>query len=138
MIVVSNTTPISTLAQMGWLHWLLERWRKVLIPRAVWFELDRMKDQAAKTSIADARVEGWLVVEEAPTNDLSASLRGKIDAGEIEAIALGVEQKADVIMIDDRVAREAAKVSGLRPMGTVAMILWAKENRLVESATKAA
>ena len=39
MLVVSDTSVVSTLALEDWLGWLKVRWGEVIVPAAVWEEL---------------------------------------------------------------------------------------------------
>ena len=52
--------------------------------------------------------------------------RGRLGAGEWEAIALAVELGAGAILIDDRPARRLAQAAGLNVIGTLGLLLEAK------------
>jgi hypothetical protein len=49
-----------------------------------------------------------------------------IDRGEAESIVLSLEQKSDVILMDDAKGRKVAYRQGLRPVGTIGILLNAK------------
>lgn len=56
-----------------------------------------------------------------------------IDPGEAEAIALALEVSADLLLMDERVGREAAEHLGLRPMGVIGLLIEAKRRKRVEA-----
>lgn len=138
MRVASDTAPLSTLAQMGWLDWLRQRWGEVIAPEAVWAELGKMKDPVTTAALDSARHDGWLRILPASNVRLTNSLLEEIDPGEAETIALALEIGAEFVMIDDRVARESAKRHGLRLAGTMSMVIWAKRQGIIPSARDAA
>jgi predicted nucleic acid-binding protein len=65
--------------------------------------------------------------------DLVALLRGELDEGEAEAIALCREQSVDIVLLDEKDARKAARRLGLTTIGTVGVLIWAKRTGLVGS-----
>jgi predicted nucleic acid-binding protein len=52
--------------------------------------------------------------------------RGRLGAGEREAIALALDVRADAIVLDDRPARQVAQAAGLNVIGTLGVLLEAK------------
>jgi len=54
-------------------------------------------------------------------------LRAELDEGEAESIALAHEVSADVVLLDERDARQAAMRMGLKVLGTVGILLWGKQ-----------
>ncbi len=65
---------------------------------------------------------------------LVALLEEFIDTGEAEAIVLALELKADLLLVDDRDARNLAKKLGLQLMGTLGVIALAKYRGLIPKA----
>ena len=47
----------------------------------------------------------WLQVKEPENKTLIHALRRDLDAGEAEAIALAIEQNADLLLMDERIGR---------------------------------
>ena len=58
-------------------------------------------------------------------------LRHDLGAGEAEAIALARECNADLLLIDERLGRSAAKSLGLKVVGLVGVLIEARERGLV-------
>lgn len=137
LLIVSDTSALSALAQMGWLDWLRERWQRVAVPEAVWLELASIGDDAGWESLLTAKNEGWLSIHTASDRSLVARLSRNLDGGESEAIALAVELHANALLIDEMDGREAAKKLGLETTGTLGIVIWAKRQGLVLSADQA-
>jgi predicted nucleic acid-binding protein len=125
MRVVSNTSPISNLTIIGRLDLLKRRYGVVRIPPAVAAELSALSYPAAKAQIAIALAEGWLVAEKAPP--ASPELPFPLDAGETEAIGLALATQADVLLMDERRGREAARRHGLAVGGVLGELLHARQ-----------
>ena len=72
----------------------------------------------------------WLQTENLMSSLLVAALRLAVDAGEAEAIALASE-KSCLLISDDKQARSAAKRLGVTVIGTVGVLVRAKQNGVV-------
>lgn len=59
-----------------------------------------------------------------------AELRASLDVGEAEAIALAEEVKADIVLIDEMAGREAARIRGFKVLGTLGLLVRAKQSGL--------
>lgn len=67
-----------------------------------------------------------------PETAPAALLRASIDAGERSAIALGIELRA-TLLIDDRRARTVAEASGRPVIGTLGLLVRAREEGFITS-----
>ena len=125
MLAVSNTSPISNLAIIGRLDFLRRRYAIVRIPPAVRGELAALTHPNGSKSIQDALSERWLVVEPlgAP---VSQKLPFPLDRAETEAILLACQLKADVLLMDEKRGREAARQHGLVVAGALGELIHAK------------
>lgn len=54
-------------------------------------------------------------------------ISGDADPGELEAIALYKRMRADLLLLDDRRARKLALLNGIRVVGSLGVLLRAKE-----------
>lgn len=125
MLAVSNTSPVSNLAIIGRLDLLRLRYGRVLIPPAVAQELEALTHPQGRTRIAAAFAESWLV-----TQALAApppALVFPLDAGETEAIALALEVRAEVLLMDEKRGRAAARGFGLTVAGALGELLHARQ-----------
>ena len=125
MRVVSNTSPLSNLAIIGRLEFLPRRYGKVQIPPAVAAELAALSHAEGSRRIAAAMVEGWLQVAATP---VVLPMPFPLDPGETEAIALACEMKAEVLLMDERKGRQAARQYGLVVAGVLAELVHAKHS----------
>lgn len=101
MLAVSNTSPISNLAYIGRLSLLTAQFPEIWIPRAVEQELKKHPDPEARKLIEAARQERWIRVGEPHDTELKSILLQQVHRGEAEAIALAVDVKADLILLDE-------------------------------------
>lgn len=124
MRVVSDTSPLSNLAIIGRLEVLARRYGDIRIPPEVARELAALSHPAAHSHIQAALAQGWLRVETTPPL-LSLALPFPLDQGESAAIALAVAVKADVLLIDEKRGRIAARGLGLAVGGLLGELLHA-------------
>ncbi len=126
MIVVSDTSPVTSLAAVGQLHLLEVLYGTVVLPQAVYRELT---DPPGQPGGAEVQLLSWITRESASDRAQVASLLEELDLGEAEAVALAMELRADLLLMDERLGREVAARLGLRFVGTVGVLLAAKRQR---------
>ncbi len=122
MLVVSDTSPITNLLQVGQLNLLHDLFGQVVMPQTVYNELCELPHQQLAID-----AETWLTVQSSHRPDFVAILKGELDAGEAEAIALALEIKADFLIIDERKGRDKAEALGLRIVGLLGVLVQAKQ-----------
>jgi len=123
MIVVSDTSVITSLIQIGRATLLQELYGAVLIPPAVQEELLR----------SHVTLPSFLQVRQAENRQMVARLEAELDLGEAEAIALAKEISADLLLIDEKLGRQIAVREGLRIAGLIALVVEAKQRGIVRS-----
>ncbi len=116
--VVADSTCLIALERIGQIEILPALFEPVLIPPAV----------AQEFGISLP----WLKVERLSDRALAAALKMMIDDGEAEAIALSQEQKCRIIL-DDRQARRVGQDMGLRVIGTVGILILAKQRGILST-----
>ncbi len=122
-LVVSNTTPIITLSLVGQLPLLHQLYGTVLIPTAVAHEI-----LAGGARAGAAELQQASYIHTTPLQDpRRADLLSDLDRGEAEAIALALEQNADLLIIDERWGRRHASRLGISLTGSIGILLKAKE-----------
>lgn len=124
MIVVSNTSPIMDLAVIGQLSLLEKLYHKVLIPEAVFQEL--LAISSRQLGGAEIQTVAWIERRTISNRPLVDSLLLELDLGEAEAIALAVEIKADLLLLDERRGRKVASRLGLKFIGLLGALIEAK------------
>lgn len=131
MIVVSDTTPINHLLLADKIFVLPELLGKVIIPSAVFQELQSDKTPAIVKEFI-ANLPEWLEVRQ--VRILFDTDLDELDIGEREAIILAEELNADVLLMDERSGREAALKRSLPVVGTLGILERAAEKGLIDFA----
>jgi hypothetical protein len=126
MVIVSDTSPVTSLIQIGRLELLNQVFGNVVIPKAVYQELCKVPNQQP---VIDS--QNWLFVQKAADRNLVKKLEKELDEGEAEAIALALELKADYLVIDEFRGRDKAEDIGLKIIGTIGTLLEAKKKGLI-------
>ncbi len=125
MIVVSNTSPLTNLAAIGQFDLLRKLYSEINIPYGVWEELNAMGRQwPGSREVAEA---DWGHRHNVRNQLWVSSLRKDLDRGESESIVLASELEADMILLDEREGRSAARRVRLKPLGVVGILLEAKK-----------
>jgi len=127
MIVVSDTSPISNLIQIGKLYLLQEIFNEVIIPQEVYKELSNYGDQKM---VVDE--QSWINIKSVENKELVLELENTIDKGEAEAIVLAKEIGANLIIIDEMTGRSVADAFGLGKIGVLGILTLAKKRKLIE------
>jgi len=121
LVVVSNTSPLVALAHLGELDLLTQILGiPLLIPPAVAAEFGQT-------------LPPWIEVRKLGQPVATQILAASLGAGESEAIGLALEIKAELILLDDLAARRLAIVLGVPLIGTLGLLLRAKEAGLIPS-----
>jgi len=130
VIAVCNTSPISNLIQTDALPLLGRLFAQIVIPPEVADELDA----GAEVLGAWREAAGAAAIEVQPVanTDLVRELSTTLHAGESAAIALALQIADSVLIIDEADGRKAATRLGLKVVGTVGILLWTKEQQIIE------
>jgi len=131
-MIVSNSTPLIGLAKIGRLDLLKELYKEVLIPEEVRVETIDMgieKNSPDAYVIRKALQDGWIVVRNVKI--LSGLTDFGIDVGEAAALSLAKSRGEKEVLIDERHARLAAKALGLKPLGTIYILLAALKKEYI-------
>lgn len=121
--VVCNTSPILSLLKIERLDILQLLYRQVIIPKAVWQEIEAEKD---KDYYVDLSSVNWLDIQEVNNPDALEYLTD-LDRGEAEVIVLAREIQADLVIIDETLGRQYASYFNLQITGTLGILLRAKK-----------
>lgn len=128
MIVVADASPLIFLAKVRSLGLIVELWgRDIRTPRGVANEVlavgaDPVEVQVLEAFLRKCRVE----VVRAPRRFAVA-----MSQADNEALTLAVRVGAGVLLCDDKLTRRMAETEGIRPMGTLGVLLRAMQQRLI-------
>ncbi len=129
MIVVSDSSPLISLASVGRLDLLRQLFTTVMMPEAVWREtVEQGEGRAGAAEIASL---DWIQTAAPANYALLSTLQQSLGAGEAQAIALAVELRADLLLMDERRGRSAAAAHGLTVTGLVGVLLESKRAGLL-------
>jgi uncharacterized protein len=129
VIVVSNTSPLTNLAAIGQFPLLQKLYGEIKIATGVWHELNaggRIWPGSVEVSNAS-----WIVQHDVENLQMVTALRRDLDRGEAESIVLALELEADLILLDERDGRNAARRLGLQVVGVLGVLLEAKATGLI-------
>lgn len=113
-IIVSDTTCLIVLSKIGILDLLQTLFSTVTITPEIQKEYGQP-------------LPNWIVVESAVNNHELAILRLMLDEGEASAIALCLEKSHSLLIIDERKGRKIAKDLQIKTIGTLGILLEAKQ-----------
>lgn len=129
MNIVTDSSPLISFAIIGKLDYLSEIFADIFIPQAVYNEITRWNKPYSKALEGFSKNKMKIVQNKLAVN----LLRSELDLGEAETIVLALERNIEDILIDDHKGRRIARSKGLSPIGTIGVLIEAK-NR---GATKA-
>jgi uncharacterized protein len=121
VIVVSNSSLLIAFSQIGRLDLLGQLQPQIFIPPAV----------AKEVRPSVPRLPGWIEVKPLSLPANSAIVSSTIGSGEREVIGLGLELGAQRLILDERPARRLATSLGLGVIGTLGLLLAAKDRGLL-------
>jgi predicted nucleic acid-binding protein len=125
LVAATNTSPIIALTRVGQLPLLERLFERILAPFDVYAELD------AKVGAPEpAALRALANLDLVPRIPGVAEIPG-LHLGESQAIAVAVARRADRVLLDERRARQAAAALGVRPVGTVGILLEARRRGLI-------
>lgn len=134
MLIVSNSAPLISLSAIGKLSLLKTLWGKVYIPNGVYKEVvDFGEGRPGEQEVRNAT---WIESKEVNDRLAVELLIDEFDEGESEAIVLAKELNADCVLIDERPACKKLFYLGLSKIGTLGILLLAKEEGLIEEIKK--
>jgi uncharacterized protein len=123
MIVVSDTSPITALLQIGLVDLLPKLYQEVVIPEAVDRELRR----------AHPTIPEFIRVAKVRNQEQVAILGAGLDRGEAEAIVLMKEGAGDLLLIDERRGRRVAQREGVAHIGLLGVLVECKRSVFIRS-----
>ena len=127
---ISNTSPMLYLYRIGTLEWLPKLFSEIWTPKAVVMELQ--EGQRRGYDVPDPSDYDWLRIV-SPRSVPSEWLALDLGIGELEAMALALENPSRVVLLDDALARRIAQAAALEVWGTLKVLLEAKTQGLTES-----
>lgn len=129
MIVVANTSPLCYLPLIDHVDVLSILFGQVLIPQAVHDELNAA-EAPARLRAWIAQHPAWIAIQ--PIIMRSDAILDHLHPGEREAIVLAEQLNADLVVLDDKAARQAALGRGLNVTGLLGILEEAATRGLID------
>lgn len=124
MILIADSSALIALAVVDKLHILESLFGEVYVPRAVY---DEVSQQSKGESEKLAHYCENKVIDITSEVNLNITL----GSGESEAIILYKEKSADFLLCDDKKAKKFAQKFGVNVIGSLGILLKAKEKNLI-------
>lgn len=130
MIVVSNTTPLIGLATIQRFDVLRHLFGEIYIAQAVYDEavVTGRETGGAKREVSEAT---WIKVVQVQDRLAVDVLLDELDLGEAETIVLARELQANWVLMDERKGRRKLTQLGLNKIGTLGILLRARQQGLI-------
>jgi len=122
VIVVSNSSPLITLARIGHLNLLKQLFGRIHIAEEVRQEVVvRGTGRPAADAVQEA---DWIEIHAAADTAGLAALRARhaLGAGELATILLALALQVDLVIMDERGARRLCQAQGVAVMGCVGIL----------------
>lgn len=123
--VIVNTSPLQYLHQTGLLELLPKLFGRVVIPGAVVAEVSRGRQMGI--NLPNLQPLPWVEVRD-PLSPAGVLLAWDLGAGESAVLSLALERRGSWVVLDDRLARQAAASLGVPLLGTAGILLRAKKS----------
>ena len=134
--VVLDSSVVIALSALGYFDKLKDIFSEVLTPRAVYEEICvKGRGLIGERELSEAVNAGLVVVKDVKNRLLVNALLDPLALGEAETVALAVEENADYVVIDDKLARRRAKSMELNVIGTLRVLRLMYNAKLVDKKT---
>ena len=137
--MIINSSPLIIFSKLNRLDLLKKVFNDIIISEGVYKEV---VENGLKLNMSDAGLVKHFVeknlftvkrLEEKWKNKVEflVKIYTQLDIGEAETIALALQEKEKILLIDEIAAREVAKLYGLKPYGSLKVLLLAYKNKLL-------
>lgn len=131
-LLVADSGPLIALTRLGLLWMPAQLEREVLVSESVWTEVTRAPAAGELPVLQVALASGWLAVRPNPELIDSRLAGAQLGEGELSALSLALQHGA-AVLVDELHGRAAAAQIGLPVVGTLGLLLMARERGLVGS-----
>jgi uncharacterized protein len=119
-IIISDTSCLIALDRIGYLYILQRTFKTIYTTPKVMEEFEK--------SLPD-----WIIIKDVVNKDQVRKLELILDAGEASAITLALETENPILIIDEKKGRRVATELHLNIIGTLKVLLLAKQSDVIES-----
>lgn len=130
MKVVINTSPLIVLFKSNLADLLPQLFTEIIITTAVWNEVV----EAGKTDISSQQLPQVTWAKQVAISTVSPIISAwSLDRGESEVLSFAWENKDYRAIIDDAAARKTARTLNIQMLGTLGVLLLAKQHNIIPS-----
>ena len=126
---ITNTSPLLYLYRADVIEWLPQLFDEIWTPNAVIEEL--REGQRRGYDVPTATNYDWLIIK-TPHSMPFEWLTLDLGMGELETMALALENPGRILILDDALARRIAQAAGIEVWGTLRVLLEAKSQRITD------
>lgn len=130
-MIISNATPLIAFARIQRLDLLHHVIGTLVIPEEVAREIRGY--QGGHYAEINLNQETWITVQAVQSLAQVQLLLPTLDRGEAEVIALALEQHAHLVLLDELTGRKVAESLQLSVLGSVGILIRAKQMQLIPS-----
>ena len=132
MPAVSDASPFILFAKIGRLNLLKHLFSEIIIPIQVRDEVTKHNDESSFLIISEIE-NGWIRLEEAELSPEINSMGEKLGLhkGEMYALSLAMRLNIREFLADDKMARVAARMCGLRSIGCLGVVMRGYETGII-------
>lgn len=131
--VVSDSGPLISLSAIHQLDVLRLLFGAVVIPEAVYREVVLLGED--RPGQEEVRHANWITQTHVRSVRIPNLMLDKLDARESESIVLALDLNADYVILDERLARRKASLLGIPVIGTLGILLMAKNDGYIQQVT---
>ncbi|MEK6984208.1 MAG: hypothetical protein AABX33_06560 [Nanoarchaeota archaeon] len=134
-MIISNSSPLILLAKISKLNILEKLYKKISIPYEVYNEviIKGKKENYSDAVLIEKHINEFIFVKSLNSEykKETEKLKDIIGSGECEAIALCMQEKAKMLLMDNLEPRKIAQIKGIKCRSTPGILLEALENRII-------
>jgi len=119
-IIISDTSCLIALERIVQLDILRRTFKVIIITQEVYKEFGN-------------RLPDWIIIKEVKNKEKQNQLESFLDNGEASSIALATEIKNTLLIIDERKGRKIARTFNLEIIGTLGLLIKAKEKGVISN-----
>jgi predicted nucleic acid-binding protein len=135
MSIVSNTSPMVILSKIGLFALLKDRFKEIHIPEAVHREVLTEREGLPGSAELEAARDDWIQIHPDPPDSRLKPYLSRLGQSRADAavLVLAQDQKAELILADNKHLRNMAEEKGFTVVGVGGILLRAKQAGLIDN-----
>ena len=129
-VVVVDTSPLIYLSSINKIHILKDLFHEIFIPDAVRKEM--LSGGKGSFGFHEIKNEKWIKTKKIKNTVSKQWLLTDLDEGEAELMVLAEELNSHLIIMDDKLGRRIAHLKGFAVVGTLRVLVTAKERGIIQ------